>query len=520
MSRFGFVGGSYAAQSPLTAAMRSINFYPEQVEDPASRTAWVLLPTPGLKLFCTLSVTAPSVRGRCTVSGRTFFVAGTHLYEVNGIGGVSDYGGNPGTPNNNIVDDGLPCTIIAGGTASGIYPGQLLICSGGNLSVFLLAPGTFAPITLPPGNVLMIDYLDGFFIALQSTNDFQVSNPEDATTWTGLSISQVSVFSDQLQAILVTNRLLWVFGSTRAVAYYNAGLPIFPFAVLNGGFMEVGIAAQYSVARVSLAQNTTICWLGGDERGQNVVFAASGFAPVRVSDHALEWWMSQQTQAKINLADAVGFATQELGHNFYWLWFPTANTTWRLDVDLGKWHQLSSLVGGLPAAHLARCHTANFGLHLVGDRNSGNVYSMGPQYFNESLSGGVVNPIIRTRIGPTVSNETSHNPIPINEFQVDVETGLGPQPPLLDAFGNPRAPEMIVSYSETYGKTWGPDRVLSCGKAGDFKVSAIDRRLGSWESWTPKVVVSDPIPWRIVDAYYNGTQDSAPRMAKQYGKVT
>ena len=90
--RFGFVGGSYASQTPLADAEQTINFYPEQVESPGGRTAWALLPTPGLALFCTLKAGLPSTRGQCTVSGRSFFVAGTHLFEVTAAGAVTDYG--------------------------------------------------------------------------------------------------------------------------------------------------------------------------------------------------------------------------------------------------------------------------------------------------------------------------------------------------------------------------------------------------------------------------------------------
>jgi hypothetical protein len=177
-------------------------------------------------------------------------------------------------------------------------------------------------------------------------------------------------------------------------------------------------------------------------------------------------------------------------------------------------------VKGLPAAHLGRCHSFNFATHLVGDRNSGNVYAMSTQYLSENTAPGVFNPIVRTRIGPTISNEGGQLTVPINEFQVDFETGLGPMPPLVDAFGNPRDPQAMFSYSEDFGKTWTPERMISCGKAGQFKKVAIDRRLGSWRSWTPKVTVSDPIPWRIADAYVNGTQDQKERWAKSIARVS
>ncbi len=513
--RFGFIGGDDQSQSPLANTEKSVNFYPERTESENARTGLMLLGTPGLSLFGTPPGMLPSERGFCTVNGRTFSVAGTHLFEWT-TSGITDYGGFGG--NNNIVDDGLPATMVGGGTAGGIYPGQLLIASGGALTVFLLATNAFSAISGAPSFVLTVDFLDGFFVALQSTNTFQVSNPEDATTWTGLSISQVSVFSDQLLSVIASNRLLWVFGAKRAVVYYNAGFPIFPFAVVNGGFLEVGILAQFSVARVATAAGTTIAWLGGDERGAGVVYIANGFTPQRVSTRAFEYFLSKNT-----IQDAMGWATQEQGHNFYWLYFPTANATWVLDVDLGKWHQRSSLVKGLPGAHLGRCHTYNAALggHLVGDRTSGNVYLMDGKFLSENTGPGIFNSIIRTRVGPTVGDEGGRVPTPINEFQVDFEIGLGPQPPiqLLNPQGLPRDPYAMFSYSEDFGKTYGPERMIPCGQAGNFQVAAIDRRLGSWLRWTPKITVSDPIPWRIVDAYTNGTQSQQPRLAKSFAKI-
>jgi len=192
-----------------------------------------------------------------------------------------------------------------------------------------------------------------------------------------------------------------------------------------------------------------------------------------------------------------------------------------LDVDLGKWHQRSSLVKGLQAAHLARCHTYNAALggHLVGDRTSGNVYLMDARFLSENIGIGVFNPIVRTRVGPTVGDEGGRVPVGINEFQVDFETGLGPEPPLKDAAGNPRDPYAMFSYSEDFGKTYGPERMIACGQAGQFLAAAIDRRLGSWMRWTPRVTVSDAIPWRIVDAYTNGTQSQQPRLAKSYARI-
>lgn len=512
--RFGFCGPAYKSQSALADAEALVNFYVEQIESPNARTQYALYPTPGLSLFATLPG-APSVRGAAMASGRRFFVGGTHLFEVSPNGNVTDYGG-AGAANNHILDDGLPAVMVAGGTSGNAYPGQLLIASGGSLTVFDLVQNKYVAITGTPVNVLMVDFIDGFFVALSAGNTWQVSNPEDATTWTGLAIAQVSVFSDQLLALIASNRLLWVFGARRAVVYYNSGAALFPFDVVSGGFLEVGILAQFSVARVALKAGTTIMWLGGDERGGAMVFAANGFTPQRVSDHALEYWLSQQ----VEISDAVGFAMQDQGHNFYVLWFPSANTTWVLDADLGFWHQRSSLIGVAQGAHRARCHLFDGVQHLVGDRTSGNIYILSVNLFDENMGPGGRSPITRVRVGPSVAEESSWLPIAINEFQVDLETGLGPIPPLVDGAGNPRDPFATFAYSEDFGKTWSADRIIPCGQGGNFLTAAIDRRLGMWRSFTPRVTLSDAIPWRIVDAYINATQDHQQRLSKSFARIT
>ena len=78
-----------------------------------------------------------------------------------------------------------------------------------------------------PTNVITLDYLDGFFTALTAGNSFAVSNVLDGTNWPGAAVGQSSLFSDQINSLIASNRLLWVFGGKRAVCYYNAGT--FPF---------------------------------------------------------------------------------------------------------------------------------------------------------------------------------------------------------------------------------------------------------------------------------------------------
>src|SRR5258708_9432303 len=109
--RFGFCGGDDESQSPLANTEKSINFYPERTESENARTGWMLLGTAGLSLLGTPAGNLPSERGFCTVSGRTFSVAGTHLLEWTSSG-ITDYGGFCG---GKIIMDERPPPPIVGG---------------------------------------------------------------------------------------------------------------------------------------------------------------------------------------------------------------------------------------------------------------------------------------------------------------------------------------------------------------------------------------------------------------------
>src|SRR5258708_14342942 len=121
MARFGFCGPTYASQSLLADAQRCINWYPEVVESQVGKSAIVLYPTPGLKLFSAL--TGASVRGLLGINGRMFAVAGGVLSEVLSNGSSNALG--------NVANDGLPVSMAAS-------PDQLLVASAGHGYVYYI----------------------------------------------------------------------------------------------------------------------------------------------------------------------------------------------------------------------------------------------------------------------------------------------------------------------------------------------------------------------------------------------
>lgn len=425
-----------------------------------------------------------SVRGIFSINGRTFAVPDGNFTEI--------FSNGTSTVRGAVSNDSFPVSMASSAQ-------QLLIASAGSAYVFDLMANTLT--LIPPatfsGPVSLVGYSDGFFIALiANSGTFYISGPLNANDWVTNGAAVVSVFPDNIVSMLVDHREIWFFSASKTVVYYDSG-NIFPFDVVAGGFIEQGIAAKFGPVRL----DNTIFWPGSDDRGNGVVWRAQGYTPARVSNHAVEFAL----QGFSRMDDCIAFGYQDQGHTFYVMYFPTADKTWVYDASTNMWHERGFYdlnIANFKAAHY-QVHTFNFGKHLVGDWSSNNIYQMHIPV--ENGSGGWdfatdnENPIRRVRRAPHVSNEQKR--IFHSRLQVYLESGLGPTPPLLDGAGNPRDPQMNLRWSNDSGHSWSNDMTVDVGKTGDFGKRAIFRRLGSARDRVYELSCSDPIPWRITDAF-------------------
>lgn len=368
----GFTGGTYQGLALSADAERSINFYPERVESADTDTAWTLLSKPGLALVATLP-TSPH-QAALEINGRAFLVAGRVLYEILATGSYLTWGSVGAT-----VGD---VRMVASQT-------QILILAGGAGWIFTLASNSLVQIAsgwLPGATECA--FIDGYFIVLElNSQEFIISALNDGTSWNPLDFGDVEGEAGNVVGMIAEHRLLWLLASNHAEAYYDAGNANFPFARLEGAFMQAGCIAAASVVRI----DNTIMWLGADERGAGMVWRANGYTPGRVSNHSVETFLASYP----SLTDATAYAYQENGHSFYRLDCPSApsisgaaglGATWLYDVASGMWHERGywDAALGLYRADLARTHCFCFNKHLVGDYRSGNLYEQSMDYFTDA----------------------------------------------------------------------------------------------------------------------------------------
>lgn len=503
MSRFSFTAtGTYTSQSPNAADDECVNLLPERDESGTGVSAMTLYSTPGLSLFNNPG--GNQVRGNFTVNGRTFKVVDATLYEELANGQTNAIG--------NVGNDGNSASFAA-------CPQQLAVVSAGNLYSYQLATqtlpaivaGTFQQVSgVPwlPQSVTQIAFIDGFFLLLvASSQTVYASNAFDATTWPPLAVKTLNTFADNVIGMIAAQRLLWICGPKETEVDYDAGSFPFPLQTMPSGFIEGGCGAQFSICVLDNA----IFLIGlRNDQGQAIAYRSNGFSFQRISTHPVETaWQQYGT-----IADARAFTYQENGHSFWVITFPSAQATWAYDVATGLWHKRGFWNGQIGAfqAALPICHTFNFGKHLVGDRQSGKTYQMSSPVqagggWNFVTDNGTL--IHRVRRAPHIAAE--HQWMRYDSLEIYLETGLGPEPPLLDGAGNARGPQLALRCSRDGGHNFGTTRTVDCGQAGDYTKRAVFRRLGRARDMVFEVSMSDPVPWRLIDGYVNPKEQPSPR---------
>lgn len=467
-----FTGPSYTSQSPIADAELCLNWYPEAVEAEGPTARQVLYPTPGVEAAVTSSM-GSRVRQLYSIVvlnvERCFTLISNRLQEVNSNLTLTDRGA--------VVEDTNVGSLISNGDGGG----QLFAASGFEGYCLDLVTNI---LTNPVSDVTMASMVDGYIVALDAeTSTLKISDLLDANTWDPTQFAQRSAQPDPWKALIVNYNEIWLLGTQTSEVWYDAGNFPFPFALRPGAIMQQGIAATFSAAVL----DGTVIWLAHNQNGQHQVVAASGYVPTRISNHAMEWQISRYTRVD----DATAWVYEDQGHPFYVLNFPTAGATWVYDKITQQWHQRGTWIpenNAYDAWH-PQCHTLAFGKHLVGDRESPTIYEMDVT-FGLDVDG---RPIRRVRRPPTLVNEL--NRLFLGKFEIQAEVGLGTQS------GQGQDPQMLLRWSHDGAQTWGNYRSRSAGEIGQFSARLIWERNGMGRQCVPELVVSDPVPYRIVNAF-------------------
>ena len=528
------LGSGYVARSVNAADNRMVNIFPEIVPEGGKEPAF-LQRAPGLRQLVQLP-TGP-VRGLWTYGDYGYAVSGNKLYRIDTDWSYHELGTVAGTSPVNMVDNGTQLFIAAGANSyiyndtsltltcnttngsanivttdtsqlwvglpvsgSGIPVGAT-ISSITNSTTFVISANAtatatgvtvtvsplFSQITDPdfPG-AIGVGFLDGYFVFNQpNSQKFWVTASYNGLSIDALDFASAEGSPDDLVTLIVDHREVWLFGTTSVEVWYNAGLPDFPLARIEGAFNEIGCQAPYSVAKLDNA----LFWLGRDARGNGIVYRSKGYTGQRISTHAVEWQIQQYT----TLADAVAYTYQQDGHAFYVLNFSTANTTWVYDVSTEVWHERAGWENNQFTRHRGQCQM-NFADEIViGDYVAGILYAYDMNVYSEA---DTIQKWLRSwRALPTGQNDlkrtTQHS------LQLDCESGVG------IVTGQGSNPQVMLRWSDDGGRTWSNEHWKSMGQIGQYGKRVIWRRLGMTTKIRDRVYEisgTDPVKIAIMGA--------------------
>lgn len=422
--------GAYEAAGLIANAQRSVNLYAEvnpketspnmpvtQYARPgnillagppgASQTPQSMArtgpdPAAGRCLYC-------STRGAADPDGDLYAVVGHDVYFVD--------------PDFNFRQIGELAVPFGAGIESGVSPvfmadnGQTILVVDGSQNGYTIdiASHAFAPLTDP--NYMganRVDFLDSYLLMnVPGKNQFYSTPSEAVTPIDPLMIGIKTAWPDNVGAVIVVQREIYVLGPKKGEVWFNAGMFPFPFQLMPGVIVEWGIQAIYSACKMDVFAY----WIASAPEGgyMAVKAGAQNFAE-RISTHAIE--REWKTYPRVD--DCIGSTYQIEGHQFVRFSFPTADKCWVYDALTAQWFEdLSIDQNG--TFHRSRCTFTAFayGRNLGLDYANGSLYEISQEAYTDA---GMAVPWVRAF--PHIVNELRYAQHPY--FMADIQAGIMP----------------------------------------------------------------------------------------------
>jgi hypothetical protein len=303
----------------------------------------------------------------------------------------------------------------------------------------------------------------------------------DGTSWDSLNYATAEGSPDNLITVGKINNELWLFGNKSIEVQYDTGDATSQFQRVNQGFIDIGCAAEWSVATI----NNAIFWLGANQQGQGIVWMASGLIPQRISTHSEEYSIGEMA----DISDAVAFCYQQEGHFFYVITFPTGNKTIVYDLTTQMWHERPALdlATGALGRHRGQCFAFWNGKNYVGDYENANLYELDLDTFTDNGTA-----IVRRRTGGHLHQDRKR--VFYREFEVDIERGVGTD------YGQGEDPQAVLQWSNDGGFTWSNEYAGAMGRIGKRLTRLHWHRLGMSRDRVFRLTITDPVKAVILGA--------------------
>ena len=521
------IGQMNTATGQVGIVDNGVNVY---IVDDSYRYTW-FISAPSSAIFTgsisTTTLTVTSVQSGTIAVGQAIFGQGVAQNSVitalgTGSGGVGTYTvsdsqtvtstainsvASPAIVTGAISGTTLTVSAVTSGTlkigqtieGSGVTDGTIIKAfgtgSGGAGTYTVSASQTVSSTTIYALNWTVLPSTDGAFEGggtVDISDNYFVYNKPQSQLWAAsdllspitdpLSFASKDGSPDDLVAIIVDRREVYLLGEMSSEAWLDVGSVPFPFQRIQGSSTQQGIAAAYSCARVG----NSFAYVSKNNRGEATIVQMNGYIPQRISTHAVETTLVGQ-----DVSDAIAWTYQLEGHETYVVTFPSIGTnglTWAYDITTGLWHKwLYTNNQNEYERHRGNCCAFFNQQVLLGDYENGKLYRLSlSQYTDDGQL------IRRLRRCPHITTDLQRQYFA--ELQIQFQPGVGLP------VGQGQDPQAMLRWSDDGGFTWSNENWVTIGKQGQYFTRAMWRRLGFARDRIFEVVVTDPIKAVIVSA--------------------
>ena len=449
------VGASYRSPSLPASAQRTVNLYPEAVQN--GLTDVVLHNFPGLKreLFGTAG---EFDRGVHRFRGNLYQVAGSQLYLVNSAWSRTPIGSVAGDGRVSISDNGTTMVIVTDGSGEYTYDGA-----------------TYSSVTLG-SNPSNVEYLNASFFFDDDDGRVSVTDPGTLTI-PGLNYFTPESAPDNLVRSYVFNQYIYLFGERTVEPWQYTGVGSPPVERMNGAIIEnVGLAGRNAIGNTEKA----IYFVSDKGSAEQL----QGFSPNEITTVAVanEW-------RSYTLSDAIVQTIDIQGLDFVVFAFPTDGKTWCYVEQYALWFELEH--GTAKERWRGSSIIEVYGQTVVADYATGNIYTLDPDTYTDNDV-----TTVRERVFAPLAGEKLGKPrqwYQWNEFGLSLQTGVGNS--------SERAPLLAVSFSTDGAQSFSNERFLPLGNTGLYQTDIRTYDNKHFQDLTVKLRYTEPTKFSLFSSY-------------------
>ena len=387
-------------------------------------------------------------------------VANGKVFKVEYSGGVAVITDLAGT----ALTNGIPAIFATDGTSVFVAAGGPILYTNGTAAMAAITDGD------APTTVTHVDWLDGYLLAINGTNKFFYSVVNDAQDWSALAFFSATGNADNIVAMKVFQREIYLFGSTTTEIWENAGEYPQVFRRVDGGFHEIGCIAPYSV--INSEEGTY--WLSDERR---VTRLAQGGKPERISTP-----YDREIDEMSAVSDCIGNHLEIDGQPFLVFNFASASRSLVYNLASKTWSEWSYY--NTATASYERflgdhfCYAPTWGKNLAGSRLSSMIYTLS-RMSTTDLGVQVRGPALTT-------GHIDHGTLKQKKcHELRMRVKCGPR-------DTTTTPVLMVRWRNN-NKDWSSWHEISLGDVGETWIVKRLKRLGIYQTRQWEFVLTEPM---------------------------